>query len=216
MIPVAAAAVPASFEKKVRRRGLDAISELVGEGRSASRRGPKRKATARYARREDIPTKDFPPYWREVLPELREAYRGLCAYLAMYLEPVAGSATVDHFIPRGERWELVYEWSNYRLAAGAINGRKSDRKISVDPFTLRAGTFELELVELQVVVSATATDNSRDSAEAVIEILGLNLPECCRLRSEYLEAYRAGDIKLSYLERRAPFLAQELRRQNAL
>lgn len=216
MIPVVAAAEPASFERKVRQRGLEAIRELVGESRSRKRPGPPRKGAAKYARREDIPTNVFPTYWREALPDLHKAYRGLCAYLAMYLEPSTGSATVDHFIARGERWDLVYEWSNYRLAAGSINGRKTDRQISVDPFTLRAGTFELELVELQVIVSAAVIGEDREAAEAAIEILGLNQPECCRLRSEYLEAYRAGEIKQSYLERRAPFLVQELRRQNAL
>lgn len=216
MIPVAAAAPPASFEAKVRRRGLDAICELVGEPRSTSRRGPKRKAAAKYKRREEIPSKEFPEYWRDALSELHTAYGGLCAYLSMYLEPATGSATVDHFIPRGERWDLVYEWSNYRLAAGAINGRKSDRKISIDPFTLRAGTFELELVELQVIVSARVTGGARVEAEAAIEILGLNQPECCLLRSEYLDAYRTKAITLGYLARRAPFLALELRRQGAL
>lgn len=216
MIPVAAAAAPKSFEKRVRRRGLDAIAELVGEPRSGPRRGPKRKAKARYARREDIPAKVFPPYWRDALPDLREAYGGLCSYLAMYLEPATGNATVDHFVPRGERWDLVYEWSNFRLAASTINGRKSDRRIALDPFTLRAGTFELELVELQVVVAASVTGDARAQAESTIEILGLNQHECCRLRSEYLEAYRDGSIRLEYFERRAPFLVQELRRQNAL
>lgn len=46
-----------------------------------------------------------------------------------------------------------------------------------------------------------------------IERLGLNQPDCCLARREYVEAFEAGEISLGYLERRAPFVARELARQ---
>ena len=49
-----------------------------------------------------------------------------------------------------------------------------------------------------------------------IDILGLNLQDCIDQRSEYYLDYKSGDILLRWLERRAPFIAQELRRQGKL
>ncbi len=53
-------------------------------------------------------------------------------------------------------------------------------------------------------------------ASATIELLGLNHKLCCDSRDEYAAEYRGGRISLAYLIRRAPFIAQELRRQNRL
>ncbi len=215
MIPVALAPEPETFKGKVRRKGADAIAELVGEARSQPRRGPKRKKV--FAHRDQIPSDEFPPYWRDVLPEMRRAYRGLCAYLAMYIEPATGTATVDHVTPRSKSWKLVYEWSNYRLAASLINGNKSDLELVHDPFAISPGMFALELVELQVIPGPSAKDQqTRDALTSTIDVLGLNLQDCCQQRIEYVTAYREHDIKLRYFERRAPFLVQELRRQGLL
>lgn len=51
-----------------------------------------------------------------------------------------------------------------------------------------------------------------DAIADSIDDLGLNQPGCREDRKEYVEAYFDGAIALSYLERRAPFIAQELRR----
>jgi hypothetical protein len=217
VIPVRRAEEPPSFDATVRRPGLDAIAELVGEPPSHPRPGPKRKVAA--ASREQIPSGKFPELWREVLPDLRESYGNLCAYLALYIHHATGSATVDHFVPKSKDWRLVYEWSNYRLCSSVINAKKLEREIKLDPFEIEPGLFALELAELQVVPGPAARGGMIEIVKGTIDDLGLNRRECLKARLEYVEQYRIGPphgIALERLERRAPFIAQELRRQGLL
>jgi hypothetical protein len=217
MIPVKQAAEPISFESTVRRPGLDAIAELVGEPPSRSRRGPKRKVIATSG--DQIPAGKFPELWREALPDLREAYGNLCAYLALYIHHATGSASVDHFVPKAKNWRLVYEWSNYRLCSSQVNGHKQDREIALDPFSIESGLFALELIELQVVPGPAAHGPMVTVVTDTITDLGLNQRECRKAREAYVEDYRLGPpvgIELARLERHAPFVAHELRRQGLL
>lgn len=186
--------------------------ELVGKGRP--RRGPARAVVAK--RRDQIPSDKFPPYWRDVMDEMWDAYHGLCAYLAMYIEPATGSASVDHVVPRSHSWRLVYEWSNYRLAASLINGKKSDLELVLDPFKIKPGTFGLEFVTMEVVPGRAVAGSMRRKAEETISTLGLNLPDCVDQRSSYFVDYKRVEISLAYLTRRAPFIASELRLQGKL
>lgn len=214
MIPVTPAAEPPNFDKRVRQMGLSAIAELAGERPLVRRRGPKRKKIART--REEIPADKFPPYWRDALDDMLSSYRRLCAYLALYIEHATGGPSVDHVIPKSKAWNRVYEWSNYRLACALMNARKNDLELILDPFEIREGWFALEFVAFQVVVGPAAQGQIIDQVNKSIELLGLNLPECCEARQEYVESYEAGHIDLEYLTRRAPFIAQELRRQGRL
>lgn len=214
MIPVALAPEPAAFDATVRRKGADAMLELVGRAPSTARGGPRRKIVA--SRRHQIPSDKFPPYWRDVLPEMRKAYHGRCAYLAMYLEPATGSPSVDHVVPRSQSWRLVYEWDNYRLAASLINGKKSDLELVLDPCAIEPNLFALDFVSMEVIAGPAATGAARKQVDDTIAILGLNAPDCVDQRSEYYIDYREGDITLRWLEKRAPFIAQELRRQHKL
>ncbi len=85
MIQVTPAPEPPGFDEKVRRRGLAALSELVGEEREGTRRGPKRKA--QFARRDEIPADALPTYWRDALPDMLRSYSRMCAYLAPSTAP---------------------------------------------------------------------------------------------------------------------------------
>lgn len=188
--------------------------ELIGSRRSPSRRGKRRTVVAK--RRDQIPSKVFPPYWRDVLPEMRKAYGGLCAYLAMYLEPATGSSSVDHVVPRSQGWKLVYEWSNYRLAASLINARKSDLELLLDPVSIDDGLFAMDFAIMEVAPGSGATGDMRRKVKDTIITLGINLKDCVDQRTEYFDDYKSGDISLTYLTRRAPFIASELRRQGQL
>lgn len=218
MIPIAPAPAPVDFDARVRERGLDAIAELVGEAPSRARNGPKRKKVA--ATRATIPASCFPPLWREVLPDMLRSYQRTCAYLALYIEHATGSPSVDHVTPKSRAWDRVYEWSNYRLAAALINSKKNDLDLVLDPFAIDDGLFALELVEFQITAGASAVADLRGKVDDTIRVLGLNHVECCAARREYVEGYDdgpgRGGIDLPYLERRAPFVARELRRQNRL
>lgn len=212
MIPVAPANEPARFDKLVRQKGLSAIDELVGRKPRLKRRGPPRKKIANSE--EEIPADAFPAFWRDALDDMLERYERRCAYLALYLEHATGSPTVDHMLPKSRRWDQVYEWLNYRLCAALINANKSNQTSLVDPFEVGAGWFALELVGFQVIRGPNAPASKTSEINATLPIL--NMPDCIKAREEYVTSYEQGAIELSYLERRAPFIASELRRQGRL
>ncbi len=221
MIPVRRAQVSKDFEvafaRDVNAKGLEALAEMVGEVAAEKRRGRRRKAESGYARREDIPAKEFPPLWRAVLPNLLELYERRSAYLAVYLEHGKCTPTVDHFVSISTDWTRAYDWSNYRLAAHALNTRKGVKAV-LDPFELDADTFALEWVNLQVVRGVAASTADAGAVSSTMDLL--NHPEFCKLRATYVEDYELGPgnggVDLAYLERRAPFVAGELRRQGRL
>jgi hypothetical protein len=214
MIRVTPAPAPADFDKRVKKPGLDAIAELVGEQPKVRRLGPKRKKVAKT--RNEIDPKYFPPLWRDVLPDMLQAYNRLCAYLALYMEHATGSPSVDHVIPKSKAWDKVYEWSNYRLACALVNSKKNDVDLVLDPFQIQDGFFALEFFGFQVTVGPRAVGAIETKVVDTIEQLGLNMPDCCKARREYFDSYTGKHIDLDYLERRAPFIARELRRQGRL
>lgn len=213
MIRVHLAPEPSSFDAIVRQPGLRAIARLVREKVPGSGRLPKKN----YSRREDIPSGSFPDLWCEALPDLLTAYHRICAFTCLYIHRITGAHSVDHMMPKSSRWQDVYEWSNYRLACASINGLKGV-KSPLDPFEVEDGWFELELVGYQVLPGAGVQEPLRTQIQATInDILHLNDPDHCLARSEYAEEYlKPKGISLDFLERHAPFVARELRRQGKL
>ena len=215
MIPVVLAQEPAGFDAKVRQPGLSAIDELVGRAPRINRPGPRRKKVA--ATEAQIPPGAFPSFWRDALDEMMLAYEQRCAYLAMFIEDT-GSPTVDHVIPKSYAWDRVYEWSNYRLCTGVVNSKKGELLGLVDPVEAGLGWFELDLASYRVVCGTAAPNAVHEKIGATLPLL--NLRDCCALRKRYVEDYRLGPgnkgIDFAYLERRAPFIASELRRQGLL
>lgn len=112
--------------------------------------------------------------------------------------------------------EQTYEWHNYRLACSLMNSRKSRASDVLDPFQIEDGWFHLELSALQVVPNPTLTSDRRQQVQQTINRLGLNDHECTAARAEYHDAYIQGEINLSFLSRRSPFVAFELKRQGML
>jgi hypothetical protein len=222
VIQVVPAKEPPSFNVHVRKRGNDAIARLLGKPVKGTG-GRKRKNT--YTRAEDIPSKKFPTLWvqrrkadgKSTLDDMMALYGQQCAYLAMYIETATGSPTVDHFIAQSTNWQLVYEWSNYRLSAACVNSAKGVLDV-VDPFDVRAGWFELNLATFHVQQGRSAPAAQQTKIDNTLRLL--NQRECWQQRKEYVECYRSGPgkegIDLTYLQRRAPFLASELRRQGQL
>lgn len=212
MLPLKCAPEPPSFDAKVRQKGLSAIDELVGRTPRVPHRGPRRQQVAE--REGLIQPDDFPPYWRDALDELLIAYDRRCAFLGLYIEWATGTPSVDHMIPKSRAWKQVYEWSNYRLCALRINATKRDLVGIVDPFDCKSGWFQLELVAFQVTRGPRAPRRQAKAIDATLELL--NNDECCKAREEYVTEYEQGAIALPYLEKRAPFIAYELRRQGRL
>lgn len=214
MIPVQPAPEPERFDEVVRKPGLSAIAELVGEPATLKRPGFKRKTVC--TQREDLKSNHFPPFWREVTDDLLTAYHRICAYACLYIEPVTGAATVDHFAPKSMSWDKVYEWDNYRLACSLMNSRKSVYEDVFDPFhDVDHGLFALDCVTLKAIPGPNA-GSRQQAVTQTIKRLGLDGHDYAEALGDYYHPYLEGDISLAHLEKRAPFLAQELRRQGKL
>ena len=212
MIPVKLAPEPPSFDCIVRQKGLSALAQMVGEMSRMPRRGRPRQPIA--TRKRDIPSDQFPAYWRNALGDLLVAYERRCAFLALYIERATGTPSVDHMIPKSKRWNQVYEWKNYRLCSGSVNAKKKDLTGIVDPFVCKRRWFALELVGFQVTRGQNIPAVCSTAVDETIRLL--NSPEFCKAREEYVSNYENFHIDFAHLKRRAPFIAQELRRQGRL
>jgi len=144
------------------------------------------------------------------------AYKRVCAYVCVYIEPVTGASTVDHMVPKSSAWNRAYEWSNYRLACAFMNACKGEARGVLDPSEIHDGWFELELTAFQLRPAPHLLSALTTRIEQTITRLKLNAPECRGLREQYAVAYWEGDISLRFLARRAPHVARELRRQGRL
>lgn len=151
-------------------------------------------------------------FWNRAARELHAAYSGMCAYTAMYL-PEQGS--VDHFIPKTVQPSLAYEWRNYRLASGRVNSAKGMQTGILDPFQVDDTWFHLEVPSCLLKANPQLHHDVRIQVNHTINALRLNsddyyVQERCNILIEHAK----GEISLSFLQRRYPFLAKEITRQN--
>ena len=230
MIPVAPQGEPEAFDEAVRQPGRRAITELLGLPGRETRPGRPRKAVGRAG----LKVTHLSDYWRACLDDLHQRYGGICAYLCIYIPRGVGSPTVDHYLGKNscvkaartaptdaaaaEALEPVYEWSNYRLAAQLMNARKDEHADIIDPFEVNEGWFVLVFPSLEVLPAPGLSEAVHQRVQTTITRLKLNDAECRAARAEYLTAYlsETDPIPFSFLRRRSPFVAHELRRQGML
>jgi uncharacterized protein (TIGR02646 family) len=196
MIRVAQAAEPASFNDQVRTPGLAFL---------ATNPTPK--------------SKEFKPYWRAILQDIRDAYNSICAYSCHFVSFDTGADTVEHFRPKVPYPADAYEWSNYRFVCSRLNGRKGNFEDVIDPFHVENGWFELDFPSLQVKPGSGVHAATRTRVLDTIKRLKLNdEATCIRQRSQYVDRFLA--LGMDYfnvvIQRDAPFLAAEIVRQNLL
>ena len=201
MMRVIPAPEPDTFDERVRQPGLRALDRLAGKLSVA---------------KSEIPSSEFPDYWRRSLDDLLAAYHRICSYVCLYIPRGTGARSVDHMVPKSTAWDRAYEWDNYRLACALMNSRKSDAASVLDPFEVEDGWFVLELVAFQVLPADGLAGPTAAAVKDTIKRLRLNDEECCGAREEYAEEYWSENVTLDYVTRRAPFVANELRRQNRL
>lgn len=199
MIRVAPAPEPPRFDERVRQPGLALIAELAAEVGSE----------------DAIAPDQFRPYWRRALHDLLVGYDRICAFLSLHIPPGVGTPSVDHMVAKSKAWDLVYEWSNYRLACSLMNARKGVADV-LDPFEIGEGWFALELDEFQVMPGRGLPAEIHARVVDTIATLRLSDSICCEARAAYARAYWAGDISLSRLQQRAPFVAKEMERLGRL
>ena len=152
-------------------------------------------------------------YWRSIAGDLHDAYDGVCAYTCHWIARDTGWGSVEHFVPKSAQPALAYEWNNFRLVCGRMNGRKGSHGDVLDPFRIANLTFVIRFPSLQVGAAGGISDELREAAARTIARLRLNDEVCISSRLAYLRSYCDGETSLEYLRRRAPFIHREIVRQ---
>lgn len=160
--------------------------------------------------------KQWKTFWTKILPDLHAAYGGICSYSCHFIQHDTGWRTVEHFRSKDDYPSEAYEWINYRLVCGVLNGRKGKR-IVLDPFEIEDGWFVMEFPSLLVKPARDLDEARKKDVSSSCEILGLNDEgSCMNSRQKYVEDYCKGRINFDHLRRNAPFIAAELQRQNLI
>lgn len=165
-------------------------------------------ATCPAPNHEEFKKKNF---WTRAGKELHAAYSGICAYTAIYM-PDQGS--VDHFAPKSTHPHLAYEWSNFRLASGRVNTSKGNSAAVLDPFSIENDWFVMDVPACLLKPNPALERPLRNQIAATINSLRLNQDDnYVQERCNILMDYAREDITSNFLERRYPFLAKEVARQ---
>ena len=145
---------------------------------------------------------------------LHTAYSETCAYSCHRIALLTGFSTVEHFVPIKVDPQKAYEWDNYRLVCGRLNGRKGAHQDVLDPFDLADNVFALDFPSLQVKPGSGLGSQLEDDVWATINRLRLNDDETCVSdRQELVRDYCTCEISFDHLRKEAPFIAHELERQ---
>jgi hypothetical protein len=160
-------------------------------------------------------SKSFPAHWTKFEAELEAGFHRRCGWWAMRID----SGTVDHYMSkeRPASRHLVYEWSNYRHAAGTLNSSKKqvDDKV-LDPFDVQAGWFEVLLPSMLLVRTNNVPQQLRDKADYTLTRLKLaSGTKVRRNRKRWYEDYKANKITRDGLRDYAPLIAAAVERLEA-
>jgi hypothetical protein len=185
MIPNTPVEEPKSFDAKARRPGNTWLEKHPGE----------------------LPKGDT-TLWRLYLEDLKDAFRGLCGYGAMW-EP---SGTVDHHLSQKNHRDQIFEWTNYRYIAGWVNQSKKpvhDGKL-LDPFDVQAGWFRVQLPSCQMVADYSVIPPAFHArVQETLRVLHLDTREnLVELRREWYRMYEEGELTLEGLRKKAPLVAE--------
>lgn len=152
-------------------------------------------------------------HWKAIQHPLWEAYNGICAYSAQWINPLS-YPNVDHFIPKSVKPDLAYEWNNYRLACPHANNVKRDHQDVLDPFKVKKDWFLLDFSSLMVIPNPTLPVQLQQQIQITIDRLAINESLAhVDARSEWIKQYCVGHASFAGLKRYAPFIAYELERQ---
>ena len=145
-------------------------------------------------------------HWRKALDDLHTAYSGVCAFSGFYIHPLTGFGSVEHFLPKSDYPQLAYEWDNFRLICGLMNGRKSNFTDILDPFDIPPDTFSLNPQSGEITIHPLCSPNLRPAAIQTINRLQLNDGEFQQIRHDDYYRYANGDWSEPELRRQNPFV----------
>lgn len=186
---------PPSFDIDVRRKGNNWISSHPGN-------------------------KKYPSYWRQFLEDISSYQGHICSYYGIYIEPLSGAGTIDHFKPKSLYTSLVYEWENYRFCCLDANRKKSNYLDVIDPISLPLEqdkiTFIIDFSDGSIHPNPLLSKSNIDLVEKTISRLKLNAKKCKNNRKDYIYKYWTGKISAEFLKERAPLIYSEGKRQNLI
>lgn len=188
MIKVEQKPKPSDFDSKVKNPGLNFLK------------------TIKYPKGKQWKGKD---YWCRVLPDMRRAYKSICAYSSLWLLPHE-KATIDHYVPKSDNPSLAYEWSNFRLANLWINSCKHTYNDVLDPFTIGDDWFILDFTTFLIKPNPDLPKQLEETVLTTIERLKLNHNDYIESRQFWFDSFKNDTTKLS---KKAPFIAYEIERQ---
>lgn len=192
MIPVTEQPEPADFVDRVKKAGLQFLAQVP------------QPTSQQWKGRE---------YWQRVLPEMRSAYAGICAYSAHWIPYSTGNHSIDHFIPKAQQPNLAYEWHNYRYVSARFNSRKGT-KIIIDPFTLLPDWFMIDFNSFLILPNPHLLTEQKAQVYETINCLKLNADDdLVTERQAWFTDYFYGSIPFAHLQKHAPFIAYEIQRQ---
>jgi hypothetical protein len=121
---------------------------------------------------------------------------------------------VEHFKPKSKHPHEAYEWRNYRLVCQLLNSRKKDNEEIIDPFQVRTNWFIIDFPSLMVKPAPGLSKYVHGRVVKTRDVLGLNDDDTCMMmRQQFVTDYCLGEITFSHLEKRAPFLALQMKQQ---
>jgi hypothetical protein len=194
MIPVIKQDEPANFDKDVRQPGKRFL---------AVHPNPK--------------SRDFKSLWNQVSADMYRLYNGICAYTGEWFSTTQTAVSIDHFIPKSFAPHLAYEWDNYRLTIQKINGYKADKTGLIDPFEVQIGWFVLDIPSCIIKPNDSLPNSEHAKVQYTIEVLKLNDDDAfVQRRCDIIMDYVRKDIAFNFMQRKYPYIACELQRQNLI
>ncbi len=153
-------------------------------------------------------------YWRRILHSLHSAYAGICGYSCHWIPYDTGADTVEHFKPKTKYPKEAFEWANFRLVCQLLNSRKGEDEEILDPFSIQTGWFVIEFPALIVKPAPNLRKSLQESVKRTRDVLGLNdEATCMMMRQQFVIDYCKNEISFAHLEKRAPFLALQMKTQ---
>jgi uncharacterized protein (TIGR02646 family) len=196
VIPAVRRPAPASFHLRVGKKGAGVLSKHK----------PRPPVAGKFWQCKE--------HWRLALDDLCESYERVCAFASIRIERVTGSPSVEHFKPKSKYPSLAYDWSNYRLVCGLMNGRKGDHEDILDPFEIPIDTFDLNPLSGELLIHRDCPANLRAKAKTTID--RLDRPDCHRVRLDHIDKILRPDWSLQEARRQSPFVLGCLQRQGLL
>jgi hypothetical protein len=154
-------------------------------------------------------------YWSPFREDLREGFGRRCGYFAMFLP--TGTGHIDHFLSwdtcrKTNRAHLAYEWNNFRFIAPTLNSKKGTKDDQLlDPFEVQDDWFEVDIPSFVLRITSAIPAALRDKAKFTLGCEGLDLQQgraAIRMRREWYEMHRTGELTIEGLRRNAPLVAR--------